>query len=147
MNTHQTTRSIIVQGRPLEIFALWADVESFPQFMPRLKSVAKTSERTSHWVFDGPLGSDVEWDAEITLFEPGERLAWKSAPGGDIRTSGQVSFEPLPSTDQTQVTLMIQYVPQGALATLGAYLQNDAVFDEALRRFKEHAERRRPVGV
>jgi uncharacterized membrane protein len=147
MNTHQTTRSIIVQGTPVEIFALWADFESFPHFMPGVKSVTKTSDVGSHWIFQGPFGADVEWDAVITLFEPGERLAWKSAEGGDVKTSGQVSFEPLPSTSQTQVTLMMQYVPQGVLARIGSHLQSDAVFDEALRRFKDYAEGRRPVAV
>jgi uncharacterized membrane protein len=144
MNPHQKTRSIIVQGDPLEVFALWADFESFPSFMPGIKSVTKTSDRSSHWVFEGPMGRDVEWDAQITLFEPGERLAWNSPEGGDVKTSGQVSFEPR-SAGQTQVTLMMQYVPQGALATLGSYLQSDDVFDQALLRFKEYAEGRRPV--
>jgi uncharacterized membrane protein len=146
MNTHQVTRSIIVQGSPQPIFELWADFETFPQFMQHLKSVKKTSDGTSHWVFEGPMGQTAEWDAQVTTFEPGKRLAWNSAEGGDVKTSGQVTFESLPN-DQTQVTLLMQYVPQGALATVGSWFQSDKAIDESLRQFKAYAEGRRPVSV
>ena len=146
MSTHQVTRSIIVQGSASEIFDLWAHLEVFARIMPHLKSVVKTSERTSHWVYEGPMGKTVEWDATITLYEPGQRLGWHSADGGDVKTSGQVTFDQLPN-GQVQVTLMLQYVPQGALATVGSWFQSDAVVDDALLRFKEYAEGRRPVGV
>lgn len=146
MNTHQVTRSLIVQGSPEQLFALWSDFETFPHFMQHLKSVKKTSERTSHWVYEGPMGQTAEWDAQITLYEPGKRLAWNSAEGGDVKTSGQVTFEGLPN-GQTQVTLMMQYVPQGALAAMGAWFQSDDTIDESLRQFKAYAEGRRPVSV
>ena len=146
MNTHQVTRSIIVQGTPQQIFELWSDFEVFPHFMQHLKSVTKTSERTSHWVYEGPMGQSAEWDAQITTFEPGKRIAWNSAEGGDVKTSGQVTFDGLPN-GQTQVTLMMQYVPQGALATIGSWFQSDAGVDESLRQFKAYAEGRRPVSV
>jgi uncharacterized membrane protein len=145
MNTHQVTRSIIVQGFASEIFDMWADLELFGRLIPDL-SVAKTSARTSHWLYKGPLGQSVEWDAEITLFEPGQRVAWRSAEGGDVKTSGQVTFEQLP-VGQTQITLMMQYVPQGALATVGSWFESDRTIEAALRRFKEYAEGRQPVGV
>lgn len=146
MNTHQVTRSIIVQGSPEPLFELWSDFETFPHFMQHLKSVKKTSERTSHWVYEGPMGQNAEWDAQITLYEPGKRLGWNSAEGGDVKTSGQVTFEGLPN-GQTQITLMMQYVPQGALATMGAWFQSDNAVDESLRQFKAYAEGRRPVSV
>jgi len=146
MNTHQVTRSIIVQGTPEQLFALWADFEVFPQFMQHLKSVTKTSDRMSHWEYEGPMGQTAEWDAQITTFEPGKRLAWNSTDGGDVKTSGQVTFESLPN-DQTQVTLQMQYVPQGVLATLGAWFQSDSSIEQSLRQFKAYAEGRRPVAV
>ena len=146
MNTHQVTRSIIVRGSASEAFDLWADLEVFARLMPQLKSVTKTSERTSHWVYVGPMGKEVEWDDTLTLFESGQRLGWNSADGGDVKTSGQVTFDQLPD-GQVQITLMLQYVPQGALATVGSWFQSDTAVDEALLRFKEYAEGRRPVVV
>ena len=146
MNTHQITRSIIVQGSAPEIFALWSDFETFPRFMKHLKSVKKTSGTTSHWTFDGPLGKTAEWDAETTLIEPGKRIAWKSLEGGDVKTSGQVTFDQLPN-GQTQVTLMMQYVPTTLTASIGSWFQDDSAVDEDLRSFKAYAEGRRPVSV
>jgi hypothetical protein len=45
------------------------------------------------------------------------------------------------------VTLLMQYVPQGALATVGSWFQSDQAVDESLRQFKAYAEGRRPVSV
>jgi uncharacterized membrane protein len=146
MSTHQITRSIIVQGSAAEIFELWADFESFPRFMKHLQSVKKTSDRTSHWVYEGLMGKTVEWDAETTLNEPGKRLAWKSADGCDVKTSGQVTFEPL-ANGQTQITLMMQYVPTSMTAAIGSWFQDDSAVEEDLRNFKAYAEGRRPVSV
>jgi uncharacterized membrane protein len=146
MNPHQITRSIIVQGQATEIFDLWSDLASFPQFVPHLKLVEEHPHGKSHWVYEGPMGALVAWDAEITLVEPGKRLGWRSTGGGDVKTSGQVTFDQL-ANGQTQVTLMMLYVPQDARAALGGWLQSDDVIEEALRRFKEHAEHRKPVAV
>jgi uncharacterized membrane protein len=146
MSTHQITRSIIVQGPVSEIFDLWSDFESFPRFMKHLKSVRKTSESTSHWVFEGPLGKTAEWDANTTLFERDKRLAWNSVDGSEVKTSGQVTFDQLPN-GQTQVTLMMQYVPSSLATTVGSWLQSDDAVEEDLRNFKAYAEGRRPVTV
>ena len=35
----QETRSIIVQGKAVDIFRLWADFEAFPRFMADIKSL------------------------------------------------------------------------------------------------------------
>jgi uncharacterized membrane protein len=147
MSTYQTTRSIIVQGPVSQIFELWADFETFPRFMRNIKSVKKTSETTSHWVYEGPMGKTIEWDAQTTLFERDKRIAWNSAEGGDVKTSGQVTFEQLPN-GQTQVNLMMQYVPQGLTATLGSWFEGtDTAIEEDLRSFKAYAEGRKPVSV
>jgi len=138
----QVTRDIIVKANVDEAYRLWANFENFPHFMKYVSSITKTGDRTSHWVMDGPLGKQLEWDAETTMLEPNKRIAWNSRDGGDIKTSGQVTFNPL-SNDQTEITVVLQYVPPaGALGEFVANLFSDPEkrLDEDLRNFKTFIE-------
>jgi uncharacterized membrane protein len=137
---HQTTKSIIVGLEAPELYRLWADFENFPRFMKNVRSVTRTGDRTSHWVAIGPLGKNVEWDAEITRLDPDARIAWHSLPGGDIKTSGQVTFHPLPH-GQTEITVTFQYVTVGP-AGVAVHIFGDAddKIMEDLRSFKAFAE-------
>ena len=148
MSEQQTTRSIIVKGSPSELYRLWADLESFPRFMKNVKSVTKTGDRMTHWVVEGPLGKTVEWDAETTRTEEGKRLAWNSKEGSAVKTSGQVVFTDLPD-GETQVTVTLMVVPQGALAAMAAGLfgKLDETLEGDLRSFKAYAEARQPAAV
>ena len=139
---NQTTRSVQVGGDVEEVFAAWADLESFPEFIDRLKSVTRTGPQTTHWVAQGPMGIDVAWDAETTKFEPGKRIAWTSQIGSELRTSGQVTFSPL-SGGLTEVTVTFQHATDTLKGKAGYLLaQLDGVLEEALRRFKAHVESR-----
>ena len=138
----QVTRNIIVKASADEAYRAWANFENFPHFMKYISSITKTGDRTSHWVMDGPLGKKLEWDAETTTLEPNKRIAWNSRDGGDIKTSGQVTFNPL-SQGQTEITVMLQYVPPaGALGEFVANLFSDPEkrLDEDLRNFKAYIE-------
>ena len=148
MAEQQTTRSIIVKGSAPELYHLWADLESFPRFMRNVKSVTRTGDRTTHWVVQGPLGKDVEWDAETTRLEEGKRVAWNSKEGCDVKTSGQVVFTEMPH-GETQITVTLMVVPQGKLAgaAAGLFGKLDETLEEDLRSFKAYAEARQPAGV
>ena len=125
-----------------DVFSFWANFENFPLFMPRLKSVRKTGEATSHWVMDGPLGTALEWDAETTELVPNQRIAWNSLPGSSVTTSGQVSFREVGPND-TEITVRMGYdVPGGpVMEAAAAVLSNpENMVEESLRRFKEHLE-------
>ena len=140
---NQTTRSVQVSGDPEEVFAAWADLESFPEFIDRLKSVTRTGPNTTHWVAQGPMGMEVEWDAETTKFEPGKRIAWNSQHSSDVRTSGQVTFNALPG-GLTDVTVTFQHATENLKGKAGSLLANvEGVLEEALRQFKAHVETRR----
>lgn len=140
---NQTTRSVQVSGDVEEVFAAWADLESFPGFIDRLKSVTRTGPNTTHWVAQGPLGVEVEWDAETTRFEPPQRIAWNSQHSSEVRTSGQVTFNPLPG-GLTEVTVTLQHATESLKGKAGYLLANlDGVLDEALRSFKANVEARR----
>ncbi len=139
---HQVTKSIIVKADVHTVYSIWANFEQFPYFMHYIKTVTKTGERTSHWVMDGPLGQTVEWDADTTTLETNKRIAWNSRDGGDIITSGQVTFTPL-EHEQTEITVTLQYVPPaGKLGELAAKLFSnpEQQLDEDLRHFKGFVE-------
>jgi uncharacterized membrane protein len=111
--TDRITKSIIVQGDISQLYNLWANFENFPHFMRHIKSVTKTGDDLSHWVVEGPLGQRVEWEAKTTRMEENKRIAWNSMDNeGDITTSGQVTFNPLPQ-NQVEVTVILQYQPSG----------------------------------
>ena len=136
----QSTKSIIVGTSVTEAFRIWSDFESFSRFMKHVRSVTRTGERTSHWIMDGPLGMEVEWDAQVTRLEPDRRIAWNSLESSDVKTSGQVTFAPLPS-GQTEVTVTLQYAAGAAMEAMGRLLTDlDARLAEDLRHFKAYAE-------
>jgi uncharacterized membrane protein len=138
----QFTKDIIVKASVGDVYAAWADFENFPRFMTYIKSITKAGDRTSHWVMEGPLGKDLEWDAETTTLEPNKRIAWNSRDGGDIKTSGQVTFNAL-AQGQTEITVMLQYVPPaGKLGEFVAHLFSNPEkrLDEDLRNFKVYIE-------
>jgi uncharacterized membrane protein len=135
------TRSILVKAEVGKVYQLWSNFENFPNFMKNIKSVEKTGERTSHWVMKGPLGKEVQWDAETTRLDENKRVAWNSIEG-DIQTSGQVTFNSMPD-GFTEVTVVLKYVPKaGLLGDIAEKLFADpeAQLEEDLRNFKAFAE-------
>ena len=57
---------LVVIGRPRdELFRFWRQLDNLPRFMDNLESVTVLDSRRSHWIAKGPVGTRVEWDAEI----------------------------------------------------------------------------------
>jgi uncharacterized membrane protein len=141
-NRPMTTKSIIVKAPIDAVYGAWANFENFPNFMQHICTVTKTGDRSSHWVMEGPLNSRIEWDAETTRLEENKRVAWSSTDG-DIKTSGQVTFNELPG-DEVEVTVMLRYVPPGgAVGDLVASLFADpeGKLEEDLYNFKRYIEK------
>lgn len=137
----QFIKNIIVGVEAKRCFDTWSDFEQFPEFMENIESVYIIGGNRSHWVMAGPLGQNLEWNAEVTEFQPDERIAWRSIDG-DIETSGQVTFQGLPA-DQTEVTVMMQYIPPaGELGEAFAELFDDpeSQLMQDLRNFKDSIE-------
>jgi uncharacterized membrane protein len=137
----RVTESITVQGSVEDIYRKWADFEIFPSFMKYIKSVRKTGGRTSHWIMEGPAGTLLAWDAETTTMEENKRIAWKST-GGDIKTSGQVTFNSL-DNNQTMLTVTMQYVPpSGRAGEMVAhwFVNPEERLRKDLRNFKAYVE-------
>lgn len=129
--------AVKIHRSPEQLFAFWRDVENLPQFMRHLKRVDAIDSCRSHWVAEGPLGIQVEWDAEIFNERSGEMIAWRSLPGGDIQTAGSVHFEPSEPDGGTVVRVSMKYNPpagkigEGIASLLGSGLDQQICDDLA----------------
>jgi uncharacterized membrane protein len=129
---------------PVEsVWDLWSNFENFPRFMSHLREVRKTGERRSHWTAVGPAGIPVEWDAEITEWEPREAIGWKSVEGSAIGNEGRVRFRP-GSDGGTDIDIQLSYNPpagaigHGVASLLGSNLRQ--ALEEDLLRLKSLLE-------
>lgn len=123
-----------------ELYRFWRNFENLPHFMKHLKHVTVYNDTRSHWIASAPMGSSVEWDADIIKDEPNRLIAWASAEGADIDNSGFVRFQPAPAGRGTEVKVVIEYNPPGgavgdAIAKLFGEEPKQQIGDE-LRRFK-----------
>jgi uncharacterized membrane protein len=112
--------------------------------MRNLISVTAQGEGRSHWVARGPVGTQVEWDAEIVNEVENKVIGWRSLPGSDFVTAGSVTFEAVRGGRETQVSTHLQYTtPAG---DMGRYIAAVAgrnprsAIREDLRRFKQLLE-------
>jgi uncharacterized membrane protein len=94
-----------------KIYRFWRDFRNLPLIMPNLESVTVQSEAWSHWVVKGPMGTRIEWDAEIINDKPHELIAWRTV-GSHIEHAGSVHFEARPDGG-TLVRVSLQYHPPG----------------------------------
>ncbi len=146
-------KSITINRSAEECYRFWRDFENFPRFMkhvelvqvlPQTDASAASPNPRSHWRAKGPAGTSIAWDAEITVDQPGELLAWHSLPGADIDNAGTVRFERAPGGRGTVVRVDMHYKPPGGQAgALIAKLFGEEPaqqIDQDLRRFKQLIE-------
>ena len=136
--------SLVIDRAPEDLYRYWREFSNFPSFMKHVISVKATDERHSHWAVTGPLGTTVEWDAEITEDRPNEMIAWRSVEGSDVDHSGQIRFEQAPGGRGTMVTVEMQYGPPGGTvgSAIAAWFGEDPhqSIKMDLRRFKQVME-------
>lgn len=114
--------SIEVQAPIAACYEQWLRFEEFPQFMEYVKSVTRHGDSGFHWVVSGPLGKDLEWDAEIDGNDPNKLISWHSVSEPDVGIQGAVLFEVIdPNT--TRIVSTMQYEPPGGpIGTLVAQI-------------------------
>ena len=130
--------------RPVsEVYSYWRNLENLPRFMEHLEEVRVVDRLRSHWSARGPLGTVVEWDAEIINDIPPTLLSWKSVGESDVVSAGSVRFKPA-GESATQVRVKLQYdPPAGKLGATIAWLFGEDPqhqIAEDLRRFKQLIE-------
>lgn len=136
-------KTIRIDASPEDVYELWTNYENFPRFMSHVVEVRDTGRRRSHWVVQGPAGSQFEWDAVLTEQSKGKRLAWRSEPGAQIANEGAITFEP--HRGGTLVTVRLSYTPPAGIVGhgLAVLLGSDPKrqMDDDLARMKHFVER------
>ena len=136
--------ALTVNKPPEELYAFWRNFTNLPQIMSNVKSVTFIDGTRSHWIVKGPLGHEVEWDAEIINDEPNKTIAWRTLGGACIDHAGSVRFVPLPGDRGTEVKVVIDYLaPMGKVgATLAKLFGKDPESEirDDMRRFKQVME-------
>lgn len=139
--TTQMTQNIIVGDSVHNVFEQWAHVENFPRFLNGLRSVEKTGDQMVKWEMTVDGGTAVSFTTETTRLEKDKRIAWHT-PTGDVKTSGQITFTPLPH-DETEITVTLHIVDgaDGAEKKAKAFMADpDMQLMQALRNFKAYVE-------
>jgi uncharacterized membrane protein len=136
--------SVTINRSPGELYQFWRNFENLPRFMNHLHEVQQTSNDQSRWIVSGPLGTRLEWTAEIINETPNKLIAWRSLEGGDVDSAGTVRFETTPDGRGTIVKVEMEYrPPAGKLGAavakfLGAGAAKQVAVD--LHRFKQLME-------
>jgi uncharacterized membrane protein len=142
--TFRVKASMTVRKPRDDVYAFWRNFQNFPRFMAHLESVEIHPDGQSHWRACGPAGLSVDWNAEAVEDRPGELIAWRSLPGGDVVHSGIVGFADAPGDRGTEVHVDLEYAPPAGkagslIAKLFGEEPNLQVRDD-LRRFKQVIE-------
>ncbi|QOL48290.1 SRPBCC family protein [Massilia litorea] len=136
-------KSIRIDASPDEVYDMWSNYENFPRFMSHVVDVRDMGRRRSHWVVQGPAGTQFEFDSVLTEQTKNRRLAWRSEPGAQIPNAGSVEFEPY--RGGTRVTVRLSYSPPaGAIGHgLASLFGSDpkGQMDDDLARMKQYIER------
>jgi uncharacterized membrane protein len=126
------------------LYRFWQNPANLPRVMPYLESVQPIDAVRSHWIVAGPVGSQLEWDAEVINQVPFETIGWQSLPGADVASAGSVRFRPIGS-GRTDVTVTMQYEPPAGRvgASIASLLGPSPArrVREALLEFKRAMER------
>ncbi len=137
-------RVMTINRQAADVYSFWRRFENFPTFMRHLVDVQELGDDRSHWIANGPLGTRIEWTAQVTEDIPEKRIAWRSLPGAQIENEGVVNFTTSPGNRGTEVKVRIVYRPPAGSAGImlsklfGA--QPNMVVLEDLRRFKQIME-------
>jgi uncharacterized membrane protein len=127
-----------------EVFRFWSNFENLPRFMDHLESVKVHQNGCSHWVAKAPLGTKVEWDAEIVDAKPNDFISWRSRPGTSVPNEGTVRFTAGPNDESTEVHVTLEYRPPAGVlgATVAKLFGEEPKIQVAgdLRRFKNIME-------
>ncbi len=136
-------QSVTINRTPEEVYTFFRDLENLPRFMSHLVYVRVHNGR-SHWRAKGPLGTAVEWDAELIEDRPGELIAWRSVAEADVPNNGRVEFRRGPDGRGTELVVDLNYdPPAGALGVrLAQIFQTEPGQEIAsdLRRLKQVLE-------
>ncbi len=136
--------AVVVRRTAGELFRLWRDLATMGRVFRHVEHVDCLSSRRSHWVVAGPVGTRLEWDAEIINEVENRLIGWQSLPGADVDCAGSIHFGPVGDGGETEVRVIFRYDPPGG--TIGGIIASALGTDPAqavaedLERFKAQVE-------
>jgi uncharacterized membrane protein len=138
----EVRESITIARPPEAVYAFCRDFHNLSRFLPHVQSIRVDNGR-SHWSVKGPLGTSIEWDAEIVEDHPNALIVWRSLPDGDVTHQGRVELRTSGNGD-TELDLLLRYDPPvgkagAALAELLGLAPAPQISAE-LRRLKQVLE-------
>lgn len=136
-------KAVTINKSQAELYQFWRNFENLPQFMNHLESVKVLDDKRSHWVAKAPLGTSVEWDAELASDVENERIGWHSIEGSQIPNSGTVEFRPTPDRGTEVIVTLTYEPPAGRLGSWIAWMfgeEPNLQVEGDLRRFKSLME-------
>jgi uncharacterized membrane protein len=137
-------RTVTINRPRSEVYAFWRDFSNLPIVMDNVERIDVVDSTRSHWVVNAPAGRTVEWDAIVTADEPDSLIAWETAEGADIRSSGRVEFLDAAPGRGTMVRATIAYDPPGGV--IGEWIakifqrEPNVQARRDLRRLKQYLE-------
>ncbi|WP_395402275.1 SRPBCC family protein [Arthrobacter sp. UC242_113] len=131
--------SITVDVPVRQAYNQWTQFEDFPNFMSGVDAVRQLDDTTVH--FETSIaGVKREYDAQITVQEPDQRVTWESL--NEPRNAGTVWFESV-GANETKVNVELTWEPESAMEKLGAATGLDSrQVASDLRKFKKFIEER-----
>lgn len=131
--------SITVDVPVRQAYNQWTQFEDFPNFMSGVDAVRQLDDTTVH--FETSIaGVRREYDAQITVQEPDQRVTWESL--NEPRNAGTVWFESL-GENETKVNVELTWEPESAMEKIGAATGLDSrQVASDLRKFKKFIEER-----
>jgi uncharacterized membrane protein len=134
-----------------EVYARYRDFSRHPEFSGTISSVIQEPGGCSHWTAQGPMGTKLEWDAEIITDRRNELCSWQSTANSDLRNAGSVRFDDAPGGRGTEMHLTMSFEPPlGAVGrSVGRALHALPAewAQQELTRFKRWLETGQPDGA
>lgn len=144
-------KTIHIDAPPERVFAVWADFENFPTFMRHVRRVRRIDDGRQgvrwRWTVDGPVGAEVEFDAEVTVFDADRLIAWRTEPASTVQHVGRARFIGNPDGSTTVEVTMSSNPVAGALGHAVARLfgaDPKHLMDDDLVRLKTYLETGKP---
>ena len=113
----EVDRAITIARSPDEVYRFWRNFQNLSMFMKHLSSVEEIEPGRTHWVAR-EASLDIDWFAQIIEDVPGERITWRSEPGGRIETDGEVTFRPAPGNRGTEVRVRMRCAAPGGILAM-----------------------------
>ncbi len=116
-----SVQKTITVNAPIDrVFDLMSRFENFPKFMEHVREVEVIGPR-SRWRVDGPAGSELVYESDITRLEPDRVIEWRTLPGQKIDHTGRVRFDETDLGTRVHVELVYR-PPAGVLGHAIAHL-------------------------